>query len=247
MWNPLCSPNMYHHVSYIFIIFPCILQCFELKSKKFIQTHRNRGEEGRTIQASLNFLRFLLWFAYMAEQASQTKTALQLQTVSVDFGSRSQRAMTYNFSAQAAGKEKKTSLVTWSFSCNKNLYYIPIILVTGWLKEGSYNGLVFYNGIVTIYNNLLYTSRENRQIFASSCHKNGLRVKTCNNPLHSDSPRGCETTRKAPSLHHGMAASKWFQHFQDLRSDTLKYQVTTLKRSLDQEIMMIIHPDVLKT
>lgn len=48
-------------------------------SKKFIQTHRNRGEEGRTIQASLNFLRVLLWFAYMAEQASQTQTALQLQ------------------------------------------------------------------------------------------------------------------------------------------------------------------------
>lgn len=75
------------------------------------------------------------------------------------------------FQCSSCRQEKKTSLVTWSFSCNKNLYYIPIILVTGWLKEGSYNGLVFYNGIVTIYNNLLYTSRENRLIFASSCHK----------------------------------------------------------------------------
>lgn len=114
-WAIVCpdvKPSMLtEHVSscsYIFIIFPCILQCFELKSKKFIQTHRNR-EEGRTIQASLNFLRFLLWFAHMAEQASQTKTALQLQTVSVDFGSRSQRAMTYNFTAQAPGKKKNKS------------------------------------------------------------------------------------------------------------------------------------------
>lgn len=67
----------------------------------------------------------------MAEQASQTKTALQLQTVSVDFGSRSQRAMTYNFSAQAAGKKKKQVLspevsAATKISITSQLYWLLV-------------------------------------------------------------------------------------------------------------------------
>ena len=76
--------------------------------------------------------------------------------VSVDFGNRSQRAMTYNFSAQASGKKKNKSCHL-KFQLQQKSLLHPNYIGYWLVKEGSYNVLVFYN---CYSNNLLYTSRE---------------------------------------------------------------------------------------